>query len=160
MHSLYSSNSEPIMDTKNDLTEEQKERTRRNREMALERRKKALEHQQMQMGMKETVNYKEEHVQLEDFEVDASSHVTAAEAMKKYCLPQGTLDVCEYIEKDNPRNAKFSKMKLYLRSEIRRRARDRFGGLEGLQEERRKREMKRFQKDFEDVNNVFKKSKP
>lgn len=160
MDSLNSSNSEPIMDTKNDLTDEQKERTRRNREMALERRKKALEHQQMQMGMKERVNDKEEHVQLEDFEVDASSYVTAAEAMKKYCLPQGTLDVCEYIEKDNPRNAKFSKMKLYLRSEIRRRARDRFGGLEGLQEERRKREMKRFQKDFEDVNNVFKKSKP
>ncbi len=63
--------------------------------------------------------------------------------------------MCEFIEKDNPRNAKFSKMKLYYRTEIRRRARERFGGLDGLIEERSKREYKRFQRDFDDVNDIF-----
>ena len=86
-------------------------------------------------------------------------HKKAQDAMKVYCLPAGTLDVCEFIEKDNPRNQKFSKMKLYLRSEVRRRARERFGGLSGLQEERRKREHKRFERDYEDVNDIFKSDK-
>lgn len=63
--------------------------------------------------------------------------------------------MCDYVEKDNPRNAKFSKMKLYHRKEIRERSRKRFEGLQGLIEERRKRELKRFQKDFDDVNDIF-----
>jgi DNA-repair protein complementing XP-A cells len=134
------------------LTEEQKERIKRNREKALERRKKILEQQQQQQNI-------EESVPLEDFEIDASPYVTASEAMKKYCLPQGTLDVCAFIEKDNPRNTKFSKMKLYMRSDIRKRARERWGGLEGLQTERRRRELNKFQKDLDDVKHVFKKSK-
>lgn len=92
----------------------------------------------------------EEDGNLEEFEIGASPHVTKQEAMKKYCLPQGTLEVCTFIEKDNPRQAKWSKMKLYCRDEIRRRSRSRFGGLAGLIEERRKRELKRFERDFED----------
>ena len=87
---------------------------------------------------------------LEDFEIGASPHVTKQEAMKKYCLPQGTLEVCTFIEKDNPRQPKWSKMKLYCRDEIRRRSRERFGGLAGLIEERRGREFKRFKRDFEE----------
>ncbi len=97
----------------------------------------------------------EEDIELEDFEVNASKYVTKQEAMKIYCLPPGTLAICSFIEKDNPRQSKWSKMKLYERSEIRRRARERFGGLHGLVEERRKREMKRFERDFEDSNDVF-----
>jgi DNA-repair protein complementing XP-A cells len=77
-----------------------------------------------------------------------------------YCIDidalTGTLEVCDYIEKDNPRNSKFSKMKLYHRSEIRRRARERFGGLQGLIEERNKREFKRFERDYDEANNIFK----
>ena len=137
----------------NTLTDEQKERIKRNREQALERRKKILEQQQQQQQQIE------DNLPLEDFEIDASPYVTATEAMKKYCLPQGTLDVCSFIEKDNPRNSKFSKMKLYMRNEIRKRARERWGGLEGLQQERRKRELNKFQKDLDDVKHVFKKSK-
>lgn len=76
-----------------------------------------------------------------------------------YIFYSGTLEVCDYIEKDNPRNSKFSKMKLYHRNEVRRRARERFGGLQGLIEERKKREIKRFQKDFDGANEIFKSSK-
>mmetsp|Transcript_24133 Transcript_24133/g.35945 ORF Transcript_24133/g.35945 Transcript_24133/m.35945 type:complete len:197 (-) Transcript_24133:313-903(-) len=186
------------------LTDEQRERIKRNRERALEiRRKKEKERQEAQTkaqagsqtianeGTKEVVirvgndqaakeepseeNVKQtksnnqthisnndntteevdEGIELEDFEIGASQYVTKQQAMKIYCLPPGTLAVCSYIEKDNPRQSKWSKMKLYDRSEIRRRARKRFGGLNGLVEERRKREMKRFERDFEDSNDVF-----
>jgi DNA-repair protein complementing XP-A cells len=98
----------------------------------------------------------DDNVELEEFEIDASPYVTKNDAMKLYCLPTGTLEVCEFVEKDNPRNQKFSRMKLYDRNEIRRRARERFGGLDGLKEERGNRERKRFERDFEDVNNIFK----
>eukprot|EP00579_Thalassiosira_antarctica_P019806 CAMPEP_0201957278 /NCGR_PEP_ID=MMETSP0904-20121228/4677_1 /ASSEMBLY_ACC=CAM_ASM_000553 /TAXON_ID=420261 /ORGANISM="Thalassiosira antarctica, Strain CCMP982" /LENGTH=179 /DNA_ID=CAMNT_0048502245 /DNA_START=388 /DNA_END=923 /DNA_ORIENTATION=+ len=68
---------------------------------------------------------------LEDFELDAPSRISQTEAQRAYCIPMGTLAVCAYIEKDNPRQRGFSKMKLYERSEVRRRARKRFGGKVG-----------------------------
>lgn len=167
-----------------ELTEEQKERIRKNRERALEIRRRKKEEEAAKQALKQgqqenesrsavrstqhaktnkntnkNIKKKEknnEEVELEEFEVDASPFVTKQEAMKKYCLPAGTLEVCSFEERVNPRNAKFSMMKLYDRSEIRRRARERFGGLEGLVEERRKREMKRFERDFEDANDIFK----
>lgn len=176
------------------MTEEQRERIRKNRERALEIRRRKLQEaeaeaeaeaaRRTQQQQKEEEDKKqttktaatskvdantktqnedrkeeEEEVELEDFEIDASRYVTKQEAMKKYCLPAGTLEVCDYIEKDNPRQSKWNKMKLYHRSEIRKRARERWGGLEGLQEERRRRELKRSEKDMEDGYRVFKKQK-
>jgi len=102
-----------------------------------------------------------EEEELEDFEINAAPHVTKTEATKVYCLPEGTLSVCNYIEKTNPKHGKWSNMKLYNRKDIRKRARERFGGLEGLVEERNRRERKRFERDWEDVEamNVFKRHK-
>jgi XPA protein C-terminus len=76
--------------------------------------------------------------------------------MQTYCLPEGTLAVCSFVEKENPRNKKWAPLKLYNRAEIRRRARERFGGLEGLVKERQRRVEKRFRKDMETAKNVFK----
>lgn len=92
---------------------------------------------------------------LEEFEVGASDYVSKQDAMKVYCLPMGTLAVCECIEKPNPRNSSWKPMKLFLRSEIRQRARDRFGGLEGLIKERAKRENKRFEKEMDKAKDFF-----
>lgn len=94
-------------------------------------------------------------VSLEDFECNASAYITQTEAQRAYCVPLGTLAVCEFIEKDNPHNRGFSKMKLYLRSEVRRRSHKRFGGKEGLILEREKRLQKRFQKDLAEVKDAF-----
>jgi DNA-repair protein complementing XP-A cells len=98
----------------------------------------------------------EKDVELEDFEVGASPFVSKKEAMQTYCLPEGTLAVCSFVEKENPRNKKWAPLKLYNRAEIRRRARERFGGLEGLVKERQRRVEKRFRKDMETAKNVFK----
>lgn len=92
---------------------------------------------------------------LEAFEEGASEYVTKQEAMKMYCLPQGTLDVCSFIERPNPRNASWSSMKLYPRAEIRQRAHKRYGGINGLRAEREKRSQSRFEKDMEKSKNVF-----
>lgn len=93
--------------------------------------------------------------ELEEFEMGASDLVTKKEAMKMYCLPEGTLAVCGFVEKTNPHNKSWTPMKLYDRAEIRRRARARHGGRQGLFNERRRREEKRFQKDLEKVSNIF-----
>lgn len=97
----------------------------------------------------------DDEVELEAFEEGASGYITKQEAMKMYCLPVGTLEVCSFIEKPNPRNGAWNAMKLYDRCEIRRRARKRFGGLEGLMLERRKREEARFKNDMEKTKDVF-----
>ncbi|KAL3806321.1 hypothetical protein ACHAXA_001061 [Cyclostephanos tholiformis] len=92
---------------------------------------------------------------LEDFEQDASPYISQTEAQRMYCLPLGTLAICSYIEKDNPRKSGWSKMKLYLRSEVRQRARKRFGGMDGLIKEREKRKQNRFEKDMKEMKDVF-----
>lgn len=162
------------------LTEEQKQKIKENRERALALKKKKAEERAAEKkeelevanatksnddealrddNKNEDSNDEDDNVELEDFEVGASPWVTKDEAMRKYCLPQGTLAVCSYEERPNPRNKSWTPMRLYKRSEIRRRARERFGGLEGLVEERRKRDKKRFANDMAETRDVFKKSK-
>mmetsp|Transcript_26781 Transcript_26781/g.77225 ORF Transcript_26781/g.77225 Transcript_26781/m.77225 type:complete len:158 (-) Transcript_26781:34-507(-) len=154
------------------LTEEQKRKIKENRERALALKKRKAEERaaaEEAAAAKSTglasqsppndEDSDEDHVELEDFEVGASQYVTKDEAMRKYCLPQGTLAVCSYVEKPNPRNKSWTPMRLYKRSEIRRRARERFGDLEGLVEERRNRNKKRFTNDMAETKDVFKKSK-
>jgi len=183
------------------LTEEQKERMRKNRERALEIQKRRREELELanktnndnggnnnnnnnddenkregedkdrvepaekraklnESGIKaDKIGQEEEEYDddLEAFEEGASDLVTKKEAKKMYCLPEGTLEVCAVVEKDNPHHKGWSKMKLYNRSEVRRRARKRFGGKEGLIAERRKREEERFRNDIEKTKDIFKK---
>lgn len=155
-----------------EITEEQRERMRRNKAKALEiqaRKRKEREEaaaaaQQHEQDIKrqktpekvqENKKEEDEDVELEEFEVGAPPLVTKKEAMKMYLLPEGTLAVCKFEEKQNPRHKGWNAMKLYHRSEIRRRARERFGGLQGLVEERRRREEKRFERDLEKSKKLF-----
>jgi len=102
-----------------------------------------------------TTDNDDDESSLEDFEIDASPHISQTEAQRTYCVPMGTLAVCSFIEKENPRQRGWNKMKLYDRAEVRRRARKRFGGKSGLQVERDKRKKKRFEKDLKDMKDVF-----
>lgn len=136
------------------LTEEQRKRIQMNREKALAIRKRRNEEE----GVSEEEKKRKIElgfVELEPFEEGASEYVTKTDAMKLYCLPEGTLAVCEVVEKENPHNRKWKPMKLYLRSEIRKRARDRYGGMEGLVEERQKRQKSRYEKDREVAAKLF-----
>jgi len=99
----------------------------------------------------------DDDIELEEFEKGASEFVSKKQATKMYCLPEGTLSICQFVEKSNPKQSKWSAMKLFHRSEIRRRSRERFGGLEGLREERERRELKRFERDFKCAEDIFEK---
>jgi DNA-repair protein complementing XP-A cells len=177
------------------LTEEQKERIRKNRERALqiqrerklklqkEREKKEQQQQQQQhqeapdnkkrtttappppsssspSTTSPTKKQKQEDNnrvdEIEPFEEGASEFVTKREAMNIYCLPVGTLNVCHVEERDNPHNPKWKPMKLYGRSEVRRRAHERYGGMDGLIAERTKRRQRKLHKDMEEAQNIFK----
>lgn len=153
-----------------ELTEQQRERIRQNKERAKELRKRKLEEEEEKVTLMESEGRiscirgnaeleqsetKEKDEELEPFEEGASELMTKAEATKIYCLPAGTLEICEVIEKPNPRNGSWCTMKLYRRTEIRRRARKRFGGVEGLIAERIKREGKRLETDMEKTKNLF-----
>lgn len=153
-----------------ELTEEQKERIKKNRERALAIQKRRKEEAAAALSnstggdkakrqkLEDESNQKDEKdMELEDFELGASQYVTKKEATQTYCLPEGTLQVCGFVEKENPHHKKWAPLKLYSRKEIRRRARERFGGLDGLQAERKKRAEKQFLKDMEVAKNVFKK---
>ena len=153
------------------LTDEQKERIRRNRERALEIQKERQAKKRRLLAKEKADDVvveqgkdisnaeqqEEQEGELEPFEMESnvSRYVTKTEAMKTYCLPEGTLQVCKFEERPNPRNKMFAPMKLYFRDEIRRRARERFGGMEGLIAERKNREEKRFKKDMETVKDAL-----
>mmetsp|Transcript_14097 Transcript_14097/g.20828 ORF Transcript_14097/g.20828 Transcript_14097/m.20828 type:complete len:153 (-) Transcript_14097:358-816(-) len=146
------------------LTEEQKELIRKNREKALEiqkRKRKEREEKELSdvTGGQEKIakrRKEEEDVELEEFEIGAPLLVTKKEAKERYCLPEGTLAVCSFVEKENPHRKGWNKMKLYERFEIRLRARKRYGGLEGLIEERDERARKKFEKDLDKTKHIFK----
>lgn len=173
------------------LTEEQKERIRKNRERALRIKKERMERlakeeadkkrkwkeregetlveakpgndttatvsaSKRQKVVEAPAKKEEEEVELEDFEIGASEWITKSEAMKIYCVPQGTLAVCQVEERPNPHHASWKPMKLYLRSEIRKKARTRFGGLQGLVEERNKRRQKQLDRDMAKARSIFK----
>jgi hypothetical protein len=152
------------------LTEEQRERIRRNRERALQKqkeRKERLEKEKQENEQtekreleKKTIassspSNKKQKVELEGFEVGASEFISKTEAMKMYCVPQGTLAVCEVEERPNPHNQSWKPMKLYRRSEVRERGRKRWEGMEGLCAEREKRQQKQLKRDMEMAHSIF-----
>jgi len=160
------------------LTDEQKKRIRINRERALEIRGQRDKECAVSAAKKESnldgkafdnlgsgelstennaweTNYvekvkdnDEEDEEIEHFEKGASPYVSKREAMKTYCLPSATLSIRAYMEKPNAKHSKWNPMRLYFRKEISRRARTRFGGVNGLKEERTRRQLKRYEKDF------------
>jgi hypothetical protein len=163
-----------------ELTPELRERIRVNRERALriqaERKRKIQEEKEKQerkdqrrqredLGQKEAKKPKLVEgvgaedgggaVDCEDWEIGLSEWSSKKEAAAKYCLPEGTLAVCEVSTKENPHNKAFAAMKLYRRSELRERAYKRHGGKEGLIKERTQREQKRLAKDLKAADKVF-----
>lgn len=154
------------------LTEEQQERIRLNREkaLALQRKRRQQENTPQSSALSSASKKlkagenshkskkdtkKEGNIELELFEQGASEYVTKAEAKSMYCLPEGTLAVCQYTEKPNPHRSSWNPIKLYDRAEIRRRARERYGGMEGLIEERTKRQNRKFEKDMKNVEGLL-----
>jgi hypothetical protein len=167
------------------LTDEQRKRIRENRERALQlqklRQTEGKEHRnddgdssnkkkRKNMNddlLEEEGNAKSSIMKSHDLEtkhlehgepsegLETSEWVTKKEAMSAYCLPEGTLAVCECKEQDNPHNKSWARMKLYRRAELLQRAHARFGGPAGLEKEKNRRSDRKFFKDFGGAKDLF-----
>eukprot|EP00903_Cladosiphon_okamuranus_P015146 g14005.t1 len=82
--------------------------------------------------------------------------VTKKEAKDTYLLPEGTIAVLKFIERDNPRHSSWTKMKLYLRRDVAAYSHKRWGSEEGLAEERTRRELLKFDRSLSRTKGVFK----
>ena len=153
--------------TTKELSQEQLDRIKKNQQRARELRQEKLAKQLQEsrdnqgkivielLHDTDHKKKKEEEDILEDFEIGASEYITKEQASKLYCLPIESIELCSHIVKENPKCAKFAAMKLFARKEVRKRARERFGGIDGLKQERLRREQKRLKKDMESCENVF-----
>jgi DNA-repair protein complementing XP-A cells len=147
--------------TGSNLTPELQERIRKNRERALkiqagQKRKleEELQHKTQRKSAEQTKKLKQTE-DCEEWELGLSEWVTKKEAVSRYCLPEGTLAVCEVAIKNNPHHIGWHPMKLYRRAEVRERAYKRHGGKGGLIKERNKREQQKLKKDLEEADEVF-----
>lgn len=75
-----------------------------------------------------------------DFEL-----MTKSDAQKQFLLPDASMKVLRFMEKQNPRHTNWKPMKLYLRKQVRERSYRRWGGSEGLAAEREKREARQWE---------------
>ncbi|CAN0453858.1 unnamed protein product, partial [Discosporangium mesarthrocarpum] len=66
--------------------------------------------------------------------------ITKKEAIGTFLLPEGTIAVLPYIERENPHHASWTKMKLFLKKHVLEYSHKRWGGVEGLERERKRRE--------------------
>lgn len=81
--------------------------------------------------------------------------IPKAECTTKYLLPEDTVKIMKFQQKDNPYNAGWIPMKLFLRKHAIALAIHRFGSEKGLEAEKKKREEKKFEKSLEQTENIL-----
>lgn len=85
--------------------------------------------------------------------------MTKGDAVAEFLLQEGTIRVMPFLERSNPRNTKYTKMKLYCRKQLRAKAYERWEGPEGLEEEMDRRKKRRYESALEKTVNIFDNSK-
>jgi DNA repair protein len=81
--------------------------------------------------------------------------MTKGDAVAEFLLQEGTIRVMPFLERSNPRNTKYTKMKLYCRKQLRAKAYERWEGPEGLEEEMDRRKKRRYESALERTVNIF-----
>ncbi|CAM9324968.1 unnamed protein product [Pylaiella littoralis] len=85
--------------------------------------------------------------------------VTKKEAKETYLLPEGTIAVLKFIERDNPRHSSWTKMKLYLRRDVAGYSYKRWGNEEGLAAEKHRRDSLKYDRTLARTQGMFKRSR-
>lgn len=67
-------------------------------------------------------------------------------ALADYLIPEPTLSLLTCAAKANPRHSAFSRMKLYLRKQVKEKALERWGSMAEVEKERKRREEQRVQR--------------
>jgi hypothetical protein len=81
--------------------------------------------------------------------------MTKGDAVAEFLLQEGTIRVMPFLERSNPRNTKYTKMKLYCRKQLRAKAYERWEGPNGLEEEMDRRKKRRYENALEKTVNIF-----
>ncbi|CAM9441049.1 unnamed protein product [Choristocarpus tenellus] len=85
--------------------------------------------------------------------------ITKKEATSVYLLPEGTIAILKFLEKDNPHHTSWTKMKLFLRKQVLEYSHKRWKGAEGLQAEVERREELKWNRAVARTKGVFKQKK-
>ncbi|CAM9299270.1 unnamed protein product [Ectocarpus fasciculatus] len=86
-------------------------------------------------------------------------YVSTKDVKDTYLLPQGTIAVLKFVERDNPHHSSWTKMKLYLRREVAEYSFKRWGSEDGLAAERRRRESLKYDRSLARTKGIFKRSR-
>ncbi|CAM9136450.1 unnamed protein product [Ectocarpus sp. 4 AP-2014] len=85
--------------------------------------------------------------------------VSTKDVKDTYLLPQGTIAVLKFVERDNPHHSSWTKMKLFLRREVVAYSYKRWGSEDGLAAERRRRESLKYDRSLARTKGIFKRSR-
>ncbi|KAG5192111.1 hypothetical protein JKP88DRAFT_352052 [Tribonema minus] len=86
---------------------------------------------------------------------EAYELMTKADVQKLFLLPEGTIRVLKYVERENPRNKGWTPMRLYLHKDARVWALKRWSTVEALEEERKRRDAKKWEESVKRTKGVF-----
>ena len=146
-----------------ELTEEQKERIEQNRKRALELLAKRCAIGaigEIDKPKCQTATCKSENIDLSineifgeticsvcklktsDFEL-----ISKSEVQSSYLIPVDTIKMMKFSTKNNHFNSHWAPIHLYLRKHAKERATERFGSLEAMESEKKKRECKKFERE-------------
>jgi len=81
--------------------------------------------------------------------------ISRTELISEYLIPLDSIKLMKCMTKPNPHNSYWTPMKLYLRKHARLKAFDRFGGVEGLEEEVKRRKNLKFEKEFAQTKDLL-----
>lgn len=74
--------------------------------------------------------------------------INKADISAQYLLTDSTIRLMKFLGKDNPRNAHWAQMKLYLRKQAKQKSIARWGSEDELENQRNRRKTERFEKEF------------
>jgi hypothetical protein len=78
-----------------------------------------------------------------------------SDVQTNFLLPEGTIAVLRYLERRNPKHPGFTSMRMFLKAQVREKAYIRFGGPEGLEAEKTKRNVRKWQTTLLKTKEVF-----
>lgn len=81
--------------------------------------------------------------------------ISRSECMATYLISEESMKVLKFMSKDNPHHPGWTPMKLYLRKHVMAMAVERFGSLEALELERKKRESSKFERNLTKTDDIL-----
>lgn len=81
--------------------------------------------------------------------------ITKSEVQASYLIPEDTIKTMKFTTKTNKHNSHWAPMHLYLRKHAKELSIKRFGSLEAMEEEKKSREKKKFQRDNAKTENIL-----